>query len=389
MNQSLQNDMAIQPLGAAAGGTDPVTLVELIQVFRNRLALLLITPLVCGMIAFGTSYLITPIFTATSTFLPPQQQQSAAAAALASLGNIASIAGGATSAVRTPADQYVALMQSATVSDRIIDAFNLKELYGEHLRIDARRDLAKNVRFAIGKKDGLISIEVDDTSPQRAAQMANRYVEELRRLTSMLAMTEAQQRRLFFEHHLQSTQQKLTEAQQKLLASGVTESTLKAEPKAAAESYAKLRGEITAGEATLQALRGTLADSTPEVQRQQAALSVLRGQLARIERDSNVRDDPDYVSRYREYKYQETLFELFARQYELARLDESREGAVIQVIDPATPPERKSRPHRSLIALLAWLAATAVIAASLATHHVWRRTAQTLAPLPGSGSEVN
>ena len=110
--------------------------------------------------------MIPPTYTASTTFLPPQQQQSAASALLNSLGPLAGLAGGA-AALRTPADQYVALMESATVSDRVIDAFHLMDVYEARYRVEARKELAKNTHFSIGKKDGLITVEVDDHSPQR------------------------------------------------------------------------------------------------------------------------------------------------------------------------------------------------------------------------------
>jgi uncharacterized protein involved in exopolysaccharide biosynthesis len=104
-------------------------------------------------------------------------------------------------------------------------------------------------------------------------------------------------------------------------------------------------------------------------------LSALRSQLAQLEQTTNVRAGPDYVSRYREFKYQETLFELFARQYELARVDESREG-LVQVIDKATPPERKSKPMRAITAVATTLLAGVLLASWVLMRHSWRRSAQ-------------
>lgn len=322
----------------------------LAPVWQHKLWLVL-GSLLGGVAALAASYLIAPVFTAVTTFLPPQQQQSSAASALAALGPLAGLAGAAGTAVRSPADQYIALMQSVQVSDRIIEQFGLMKSYEAKFKVDARRELAKNVRISVGKKDGLISVEVDDTSPDLAARMANSYVDELRRMTATLAVTEAQQRRLFFERHLESAKDKLVQAQVALQGSGFNQGALRAEPRAAAEGYAKLKAEITASEVKLQTLRGTLTDASPEVRQQQATLSALRSQLARAEQTAPVEEGPGYISRYREFKYQETLFELFAKQYEMARVDESREGALIQVLDPATPPERKSRPRRATMAL--------------------------------------
>ena len=339
---------------------DGPTFGEMLQALRERWALLLLAPAVAGSVALGATYLIPPTYTASTTFMPPQQTQSGSAAALAALGPLAALAGGGAGG-RTAGDQYVALMQSVTVADRLVDRFKLIEVYDSDFRVDAQKELAKNVRIALGKKDGLIKVEVDDTSPQRAADIANRFVDELRRVTASLAVTEAQQRRVFFEQQLQESRDRLVQAQQALQASGFDGAALRAEPKAAAEGYARLRAEVTAAEVRLQVSRSNLADTTPEVRQQQATLSALRGQLAALEKSNTTSGGPDYIGRFREFKYQEVLFELYARQFELARVDESREGALIQVVDAATPPERKSKPRRGVIALGAGLLAGALL----------------------------
>lgn len=353
---------------------DSASLLELIVPLAEHWKLLTIGPIAAGLVAFGLVSLIPPKYTATTTFLPPQQQQGAASALLSSLGSLAGLAGGA--AVRTSADQYVALMQSATVSDRIVEQFKLMEVYDAKYRVDARKELANNVRVTVGKKDGLITVDVEDKSPQRAADMANRLVDELRRMTDTIAVSDAQQRRKFFEQQLRQTQEKLVQAQQALQASGFTQGALRAEPKSAAEGYARLRAEVTAAEVRLQTLRGSLSDATPEVQQQQNALVALRGQLSRLEQTADTRGGPDYVGKYREFKYQETLFDLFAKQYELARVDESREGALIQVVDPATPPEKKSKPKRAITALAAVLLAALALAGFVLVRRSWRAAAE-------------
>lgn len=330
-------------------GNDGIGLLDVALILAENLKLLVIGPLVAGLTALGMTYLITPTFTAKTTFLPPQQQQSAATSALASLGALSGLAGVA-GGLKSPAEQYVSLLQSVSVADRLIDEFDLKAVYKSDYRFEARLELARNVRILLGRKDGLITIEVDDVSPQRAAALANRHIEELRRVTNTLALTEAQQRRVFFERQLKASRDNLGSAQKALQASGFNQAALRSEPRVAAEGYAKLKAEVTAAEVRLQTLRRGLADSTPEVQQQLALLGALREQLAKLESGLERSNDADYVGLYREYKYQEALFDLFSRQYELARLDESREGALIQVIDTALAPERKSRPKRLYIA---------------------------------------
>lgn len=337
----------------AAGSSVPEP--GLLAALRARWRLLVLAPLAAGAVSLGVTALIPPTFTAAVVFMPPQPAQGNAGAALAALGSLASLTG-MSAGVRTSADQYVALLQSTTISDRIIDQFQLSQVYERELRTDTRKDLRRKVRVTLGKKDGLITVEVDDRQPERAARMANQYVDELRKLTSNLAMTEAQQRRAFFETQLKQTRDRLQSAQSQLQRSGFSPGALKTEPRTAAEGFARLKAEVTSAEVRLQVIRRTLMDDAPEVRQQMAALEALRQQLAQLVANTAspaAPNDDDYVSRYREFKYQETLFELYARQFELARVDESREGALIQVIDPAQPPERKSKPQHARIAAMA------------------------------------
>jgi uncharacterized protein involved in exopolysaccharide biosynthesis len=361
---------------AVAGPTDAsFGLIDILLPLAQNLRWLVLGTVVAASLAAAATFLIPPTFTARTTFLPPQQQQSAAASLLTSLGGLGMLAGG-TGPLRTPADQHVALMRSETVSNRLIDAFGLMDVYGTKFRRDARRELADNTRIAAGRRDGLITVEFDDRDPQRAAAVATRYVDELRQLTSVLVLTEAQQRRKFFEDEMKRASDALVQAQRALELSGFSPGALRAEPRAAAEQYARLRAEVTSAEVRLQALRSRLTDASPEVAQAQSALRALRGQLASLEAsDGKLDNAADYLGRYREFKYQETLFELFSRQYELARLDESRDGAVIQVIDPAAVPEWKSRPRRALIAGVTALVALGLLSIYFIVRARWRALA--------------
>lgn len=336
---------------------DEITAGEYAQALLQRWKLMVGAPLAAALLALGASYLIKPTFTATTSFLPPQQQQGGAAAgALASLGALAGLSGG----MRNTGDQYVFFVKSRSVTDRMVERFDLKTVYDEELLHDARLKLLARTQVSLGKKDGIVTVEVDDHDPKRAADMAAAYVEELRKLTAGLTLTEAQQRRTFFEAQLQQVRNKLDAAQAALQGSGLSAGVIKAEPKAAVESLAKLRAEATAAEVRLQVLRNSFADSAPEVQQQLAAIGRLRSEIARSgEADSS--SAGGYVGAYREFKYQEALFDLIARQYELARIDESRDGGQLQIIDAAQVPERKSKPKRSLFMLGAFAAAALAV----------------------------
>ncbi|MBK1612415.1 hypothetical protein CKO44_02910 [Rubrivivax gelatinosus] len=317
------------------------------------------------LLGYGVAWTLPPVYTARTVFIPPQSQNSNAALALGSLGALAGIAGGNLQ-VRTPGDQYLAMLESTTVVDTLVKQLDLQTVYKSELLSDARKQLRKNTNAVLGKRDGLIYLDVEDSDAARAAKIANAYVAELQRLSATLAVTEAQQRRVFFERQLQQTKERLTEAQQKLERSGVSSGVLRAEPKSSAEAYARIAAEVTATEVKLGAYRSKLQPNAPEVRAAQAELAALKNELTKIEQAKANEGAPnDYIGRYREFKYQEALFELYARQYEAAKLDESREGSLIQVIDLAQAPDRRSRPVRLLIAGVAAIVGTCVYCAFL------------------------
>ena len=332
-----------------------ICLLDLLQVIVDNLRLLVLGPLVCGLAALGYSFTIPPTYTAKTQFLPPQQQQSSAASMLASLGALGGLAGAATG-FKSPADQYIAFMKSVSVQDALIERFKSVEKYEAKLKTDNRMALTGSVRIASGK-DGLISVEVDDKDPKFAADLANAHVDELRILLARLAVTEAQQRRMFFEKQLQITKENFTKADLALKSSGINSSVLKTSPASAVEAVARLKAGISVQEVKLGTMRNYLTESSPDFKQALSELASLKAQLAKAEKEEPAfKDASDYVARYREFKYQETMFELFAKQFELAKVDESREGAVIQVLDIAEPPERKAKPKKAMIAVIAALA---------------------------------
>jgi len=363
---------------------DEISLLDLLQVVADNLRLLVLVPLIAGLLALGYSFTIAPTFTATTKFMPPQQLASGAAGLLQSLGALGGLAGAA-SGIKNPADQYVAFLKSRSVKDALIDRFQLTERYEQKFRQSTRATLDAVARASSGK-DGLITIEVDDKDPAFAAQLANAHVEELGKLLNRLAVTEAQQRRVFFEKQLTKAKDNLVKAEQALKASGVNSSVLKASPQAAVEGLAKLKAAITAQEIKLGSMRGYLAESAPDFKQAQTELAAMRSQMARAETeepDAGVGQsggqssgNSDYISKYRDFKYNETLFELFAKQYEIARVDESREGAVIQIVDVALPPELKSKPKKAMIAAVTTLAVGFALLLFVFIRHALRGAAQ-------------
>lgn len=329
-----------------------ISLLDILQVIVENLRLLIFGPILVALLALAISFFIPPTFTAITKFLPPQQQQGAAASMLQSLGTLGSLAGAATG-LKNPSDQYVAFLKTRSVQDALIQRFGLQQRYKQKYLDSTRKALEKNSLVSAGK-DNIITVQVDDKDPKVAADIANAYIEELGHLLDRLAVTEAQQRRLFFEKQLIETKLKLSDAEKKLAASGISAAVLNSNPVIALEGPARLRAQATVQEVKIASMRSYLTENAPEFRQALSELSALRSQLAKAEKEQKNADNPlgsgDYINKYREYKYQETLFDLFTRQFEIAKVDESREGAIVQVIDIAQIPERKSKPSRTIIA---------------------------------------
>ena len=340
---------------------DEISFLDLLQVIVDNLRLLVLGPLAVGLLAFAYTFTITPTYTAKTQFLLPQQQQSAAASMLASLGGLGGLAGAA-AGLKNPADQYLAYMNSVSIQDALIERLKLQERYKTKTKTATRSVLISKTRKTAGK-EGLISVEVDDKDPQFAADLANGHVQELVKLLGRMAVTEAQYRRRFFENQLSQAKGNFILAEVALKATGISSSVLKSNPVSALTVVAALKAQVTAQEVKVGAMRGYLADTAPDFKQAMSELANLRSQLAKQEKDEPARistsvalsgkDSGDYATKYREYKYQETLFELFSKQFEIAKIDEAREGAVIQVLDVAEAPERKTKPKKLIISIMA------------------------------------
>jgi uncharacterized protein involved in exopolysaccharide biosynthesis len=351
-----------QPSAMPMGDEDEISLLDLATALGEEKATLFAIPLITTLVAVVVSLLMTPIFTAKTVVMPPQQQQSGAAAALASLGGLAGLAGlGGGGGLKSPDEMYVAFLGSEGMQNRIIAELKLQERYEAKTLTDARAALKGQVRFASEKKSGLLSIEADDKDPAFAAELANRHVVELRAMLGRLAVTEAQQRRVFYEQQIQQTQDKLALAEVAFRAakekSGMQVTSVLAET--GVRASAELRGQIASREVQLQAMSRFATAQNPETQRIASELAALRSQLNKTEQgsgESKAAASPlhqEAVKSFRDVKVQEAMLEVLIRQYELARVDEAKEGPLIQQVDVAMPAERRSKPKRAQIVLVA------------------------------------
>jgi tyrosine-protein kinase Etk/Wzc len=377
---TINHETAVASNNIRAVDDDEISLLDLAIVIAKHKKLILGFPLLAAIVAAGITLLLPNIYIGTAKILPPQQNQSTTAAALlGQLGGLAGLAGTALPGLKNPSDLYVGMLKSRTIADKLIARFELKKLYDEETLDETRKALEENAIIMAGK-DGLITIEFEDEDPKRAAAIANAYVEELDRLTQTLAVTEASQRRLFFEKQLKGARDSLGEAEMGLKATQESTGLIKLDDQGRAiiESVARARAEIAAKEVQLVAMRTFATERNPEYLLVQQQLAGLKAQLAKLE-TANVLGAGDifvptgkvpeagleYLRRFREVKYQETMFEVLAKQYELARIDEAKDAAIIQVVDKAIESEKRTKPKRVVIVVLTALVA-AIIAVLLA-----------------------
>lgn len=363
-----------------APAEEGIHLLDLLIGLAQQKKLIIGMPLVTGTIALIVSLSMTPVFTSVAKIMPPQQQQSSGMAAmLGQLGGLASAAGGL-GGIKNPSDLYVGLLQSRTVADNLITRLKLQEHYEKTSMDDTRKQLLANSTFAAGKKDGFITIAAMDTNPQFAADLANAYVDELAKLTQTLALTEASQRRLFFEKQLKEARDQLANAEIALRTT--QEKTGLIQPEAQVQAIisnaAQVKGAIAAKEVQLNGMRTFAAAGNPDLLRTQEELRGLQLQLAKLEKIQASKEGDfmvptgkipeagvQYVRSVRNVKYYETIFELLAKQFELAKIDEAKESSLIQMLDKAIPAERKTKPRRAFI-VLAGLAGGAILGILLA-----------------------
>ena len=346
---------------------EEVSLLDLLIVLAKHKVLVLGLPAAAALISAVASLLLPNYYTGITKILPPQQTQSTSAV-LAQLGSVAGLAGGAAAAgLKNPNDLYVGMLKSRTVADNLIQRFDLNKLYDQNYQSLTRKRLERETAITAGR-DGIITIQVDDKDPRRAAELANAYVDELFKLTRVLAVTEASQRRLFFERQLELAKDSLARSEastrQALQKGGLV--LVEGQGRVMAETSARLRAEITVKEIQIGAMRTFASDQNPELQRTQQQVEVLKRELARIEGTSGAGSSRPEATNVkgienlrllREMRYNEVTYELLAKQYEIAKIDEAKDSAVIQVMDRAIEPDRKSKPVRWQIVLLSTLVA--------------------------------
>jgi len=354
---------------------DSISFLDLLVIFTRHKKKILLVPILAGGIAAVYSLQLPFVFASQTTLLPPQQQKRSSSGALMMLNQLGPMAGLASDAlgVKSEGELFVSLIKSRRISDRLIERFDLYKVY-ENLKTikttnDVRATLADATTVSLGRKDGMITILVEDRDPQRAADLTNAYVEELDKLTHEFALDEASRRRIYLEERLSQAKEGLLRAEIALKTSQEKSGLIVLEEQARGiiEAVAVVKGQIVAKEIELSSLRLAATEENPLVKRSLNELEQMRSQLAQMEKSSptnklsgsvlmNTSRIPEagleHLRRMRDLKFHETIHGLVSSQHEMAKEDEARNAPLIQVLDRAIPPEFRSRPKRTQMVLL-------------------------------------
>lgn len=341
--------------GIESKATKEVDFLDVLILIMEKKKIVFLASLVGASVAFVTYLVMPPVYMATARILPPQQQQSSAVSLM--LGQLGGLAGGAIG-IKNPNDLYVGMMQSDTVKNNLIKNFALKDKYGKSSVVDAKKAL-EDVSSIVSGKDGIIIVSVEDSDPIFSAKIANAYVEELRKLTKNLAITDAQLRRSFFGHQLNDTKNRLANAEVRLKLIQEKTGILQPDGQVTAmiESVAALRATIASKEIQLESMKSFATAENSDYQKLLNEITAAKNQLEKIEKNKNENGYSstvslaripeaglDYVRALRDVKYYESMFELLAKQFEMAKLDEAKEVNDIQVLDIAKPIDKKTNP---------------------------------------------
>lgn len=357
------------------------------------------------------AFLIPKQYKAITSIMPPDQQSPGAMmlAALAGrsggLGSLGSLASGLIGGHSSTA-LFVSLLHSGTVSSHLIDEFNLQHVYHSRYRITAAKHLARQTKISDDKKSGVITIEVEDTDPQRARDMAQAYLDELNTLVNRTSASTARQERIFIENRLHSVESDLEKAQLELSAFSSKNSTvdIKEQTRAMVDAGARVQGELLLEQSGLQSLRQIYGEGNVRVKETEARIAALQKDMTQMTGSSAPLVPPDpasasaaggtfagagdkgelypplrqlprlavpYADLYRRVKVQETVFELLTQQYEMARIEEAKDVPVVSVIDPPGVPERKAYPPRLLLTLLLTFLSCAMTAGFILLREGW------------------
>lgn len=355
-----------------------INLLDLVIVLLRRKKSIIIGTMATAALVFFVSF-----FWMDSKYRPyakilPSQTSSAASTALSQIASVSGMLTPLLGSSSPSSGLFVALLKSRTVLDAVIDRFGLMEAYknqrllglGRWLpfsREGAREALVDLLSTEIDTASNVVTLGVEDRSAQKATEMTNAFVEELKKLLATLSISDASQRRLFLEAELKKAHASLTEAEEAMQAFQETTGAIKIDDQARAvlEGVAVLRAQIALKEIQLKVMKTYATEQNPDFKKSEEEYRGMLAELKKLEATGMAGESStliatgsipslgvEYLRRVRDFKYLEAIYEVLVKQYEAARLDEANEAIIVQVVDVAVVPEKAAWPKPILMTLV-------------------------------------
>ncbi|MBD3235488.1 MAG: hypothetical protein GF330_02150 [Candidatus Eisenbacteria bacterium] len=354
------------------------TLDFLVRLLRWRKMVLINTGIV-AVAAVVISLLLPKWFEAHTSVLPPQEE-SLTLGPLSSgeVGSALSAAGEARLALSgrmslpmwaTPSDLLSGILRSQRLAEAVIEEHDLRDVYRSETLDEALDTFDERVRVRVGA-EGIVRVRVLDKSPERAAAIARSCLAHLDRIQHETRTNRAAEVRRFVDARLATTRRDLAAAEESLRAFEQAHGMLEPQEQARVlvEALARLEAERLLVEVERDALRGQVGAAHPEVRALETRLEALAAARERMEGQGRGARDAldltrfpdlslDYMRRYREMRIQESLFEMLTQMREQYRIMEVRDTPTIQVLSPPVVPEKRVKPRRAMICVIATLLA--------------------------------
>jgi tyrosine-protein kinase Etk/Wzc len=337
-------------MGEAEKKTDFLDYLSVLVRWRR---FIIINVLCVTLLAVIVSFIMPKWYRATASVLPPKEPDM-----FGSLGAASSVLRGlsGTKALRglgqnEGAYNYFAILKSRTAMEAVVRHFALIDVYDvpDTSMEKAVKALTENTSFETGDDDN-ITIQVLDKEPQRAADMANYFVDLLNEISIKLGTQEARSNREFIEKRLEKAKSDLRHAEDTLR--GYQEKSgmiIAIDPTSPTVSgIAELYGMKAKKEIELAILKRTVSSDNMLARRTEIELAELNKKVSTFPGIGM-----GSLRLYRELAIQQKIIEFLLPMYEQAKVDEQKDVPVLLVLDKAVAPERKVKPQRMLIVFLA------------------------------------
>ena len=346
---------------------------DIIAVVVKWRRLLILNFIAAAIITFIIASFLPKWYSSSAALFPPDQESGGLGLASSLLGSgLGSLLGGSNLSLPTFAsmsDVYAAVLRSRIVAEGVIDTNGLMDVYNVKSRELALKILGSHTTVLV-QPEGIITVACEDKDPKLAARLVQSYIDELHRVNTDVRESRASATREFVERRLAQNQIDLAAAEEDFKAFQMKNKTISLDEqvKALIGTLAELKSQLVLAEIELGVLKRSFLPTHTEVKQQEAKIEEIQKQIKILEQGNPgvAQDNPlsipfaeapdlglQLARLTRRLKIQETLYELLTQQYEQAKIQEKRDTPTIQVLDPPQVPERKSKPKRATMALMA------------------------------------